>query len=184
MQNNGLETRAGALFFSQHGAPDDVQAVRLGGRSMPFIDAEDQPLFIGDQRGDGIQRRLVVGIDADENPVILASPAGERVAQHRRDHIRFAPGRDENGDAPWLRGGGQGGCRHPLMARIDGQPAPEQAAQEQHVDDEIIDTADRQSRYGEQQNLMMHPRQKDEDQFFHGSSPCFYPRCTDMAANY
>src|SRR3546814_3367086 len=77
-----------SFLLPQHGAPGYVQAIGLRRRSVPFVDAQDQPIVPRGQGRKDIQRRPVIGIDADEDPIILIAPLAQRIVQHRADHIR------------------------------------------------------------------------------------------------
>src|SRR3546814_4851797 len=90
-----------SFLLPQHGAPGYVQAIGLRRRSVPFVDAQDQPIVPRGQGRKDIQRRPVIGIDADEDPIILIAPLAQRIVQHRADHIRLLPGGYEDGDAAW-----------------------------------------------------------------------------------
>src|SRR3546814_5315945 len=63
-----------SFLLPQHGAPGYVQAIGLRRRSVPFVDAQDQPIVPRGQGRKDIQRRPVIGIDADEDPIILIAP--------------------------------------------------------------------------------------------------------------
>ena len=98
--------------------------------------------------GDGVDRRGVVGIGADENAIIRIAPAPQRMAQHRSDHVRFAPGGNEYRDPAGIGRWWQGCRRHTVMATIYEQIAPCLARQKQQVDQKIVHTADGQSNGG------------------------------------
>src|SRR3546814_7994744 len=113
--------------------------MRISDWSSDVCSSDLQPIVPRGQGRKDIQRRPVIGIDADEDPIILIAPLAQRIVQHRADHIRLLPGGYEDGDAAWPRRSRKGRGRHSSVARIDNQLAPQPSTQEDHVYDEIID---------------------------------------------
>ena len=150
VQHDRLVSETTAPFLGQHRPPDDVQAIRLGRRAEMRIDAQHQARIVLCHRGDGVDGRTVVGIDTHKDAIVGLAPLCQRVTQHRADHFRLAPCGHENGDPSGPGRGWQGRGRHAGMASIDGQVAPTLATQEQQVDDEVVQPANRQSNHREQ----------------------------------
>lgn len=159
MQNHCLETDAGDAFLLLHGAPEQIKAVRLGGRAGAFVDADHQPLFTFRDGRHGLKCGVIIGINADEDPVIAFAPSVDRIAQHRSDHVCFTPSRYEYGNPPRSFRGGQGGSRHARMSGVNGDPAPPAAAEKHDIDQEVVNATYGEADHREQQYFMMNSRQ-------------------------
>lgn len=96
VQDYGLEHSAGARLLFLHGAPEEVETVRLGRGTRPVVDTDYETVVLIRDRVDGRQSGKVIGIDADENAIVADGPLVECIAQHRADHIGFTPGGNED----------------------------------------------------------------------------------------
>ena len=81
---------------------------RLGGRPGARADRPAGRAVVAGDARDRRDRRGIVGIGADVDPVVGMVEPRERVAQHRADHRRLVPGRNEHREAPPARLGAAG----------------------------------------------------------------------------
>lgn len=135
MQDDRAVSEPPRQLVGAHRAPQEVQAIGLCRRPGTRIDGEPDAVVTRRHRRDRVDRRAVIGVGADENAIFALAPAIERIAQHRADDARFAPGRDENGDCARQCRRRQVGRRHRPITRIDGDAAPRGPDEEQQVDD-------------------------------------------------
>ncbi len=91
---------------------------------------------------------------ADENAVIAMLDTLQSRAEHRADHCRFVPGRDEDGDeAAAGFAGGQLACEGAGEAVVDRRGAPDTAGEIDQVDGEVVDREQQEAGTGEQRQF-------------------------------
>lgn len=165
MKQDRLERETAFAFFGFHRAPQQVEAIGFRGGTGMRIDRQDHSRFMGRDPARRLDRRTVVRIDSDENPVVRILPTVQRVSDHRADHVSLVPCGHQNGDSSGVWRVRHRGRRHTRMARVDGKPAPNTAAQEQDIYQQVVDPADKKPRHREEKNLAMSDRQKGDQHF-------------------
>ena len=84
-------------LLAQQRLPQPIEAIRLGRRPGPRVDDNTDAAIAFGHRRHHVDRRAIVGVDADIQPAIVGAEAVQRRRQHRADHRRFVPGRDKDG---------------------------------------------------------------------------------------
>ena len=132
VEHNGGEAADFVPLRLDEGAPQDIEALRLGGGAVLRADDEAEA-GIGDG-ADGGDGRGVVGIAADEQADVFGRPGGEGAAEHGADHLRLVPGGDEDGQRAGperRRQIGDGERRLAALAQLQADP--------EQVDDKVAD---------------------------------------------
>ena len=93
-------------------------------------------------------RRAVVGIAANINPVVVMIERLQRMIKHPTDHGRFIPRRDKD-DNPARRHGFRQRARiGTAVKRINEDATPQGSDNPDHIDDQIINAADNKTDHG------------------------------------
>ena len=140
MQHDRGDGYAVTRFVALERAPNGVEAIGFGGRSGAAVDDQPYARITRRDRCDRVDRRAVVWVGPDIQAVILMLEPRERAAQHRTDHRRLVPRRNEHRDP----------ARRRLPIRIE-RPRQSGAAASQRdpdpadIDRQIVTAADEET---------------------------------------
>ncbi len=148
VQHDRLDDESLAPRIREQRAPERIEAIGLGRGSGLVVDDHPDPVIRSPDSHDGIDRRLVVGINPDVDAVIGMIETGERGRQHRADHRDLVPCGNHDDDSP-----GQGGGRQMRQRQRARPPVPDSPGDIDKVDQQIVGSADQQSHRGEQRRL-------------------------------
>jgi len=93
MQHDGLVALPRHDLGCQHGTPQMVQAIGLGGRAGGATTDTRDPRIA--DRSDRRRSGRILQIDPDEDAVVRIIEAAGQIAQHRADHRGLVPSGDD-----------------------------------------------------------------------------------------
>ena len=146
--------RAVARLVVQQRAPEVVEAIGLvGGAGTGADDGADTRVVRGEPRDDR-DRRGIVRVAADIEPIVAGAEARDRSADHLRDDGGLVPGRNEDRDPAGRRGRREAIRMGTRIAAVDRGTAPKRPHGPDRVDRRLVDAADQEAERGEQRQFM------------------------------
>lgn len=99
------------------------------------------------------RRPRIVAIMTDEEAVIVIVDPLERRLEHRGDDCCLVPGRNEDGDEPWILPEDVMAGLASLVPSVDGRSAPDAPREVDEIDQKVVEAEQQESHAGEQRQL-------------------------------